>query len=43
MVTLNPQIIKVPAFMTKFINVDEMSLYSKFLLIFKGQNNIFYS
>ena len=37
MVTLNPQIIKVPSFMTKFINVDEMSLYSKFLLIFKGK------
>ena len=37
MVTLNPEIIKVPAFMTKFINVDEMSFLSKLKLILKGK------
>lgn len=37
MVTLNPEIIKVPAFMTKFVNVDEMSFLSKLKLILKGK------
>tara|TARA_B100000925_G_C21994752_1_gene468407 strand:- start:125 stop:994 length:870 start_codon:yes stop_codon:yes gene_type:complete len=37
MVTLNPEIIKVPAFMTKFVNVDDMSFLSKLKLILKGK------
>ena len=41
MVTLNPEIIKVPAFMTKFVNVDEMSFLSKLKLILKGKLTAF--
>ena len=41
MVTLNPEIIKVPAFMTKFVNVDEMSFLSKLKLILKGKFTAF--
>ena len=37
MVTLNPQIIKVPAFMTKFIDVDNLSIFQKVKLIIKGK------
>ena len=41
MVTLNPEIIKVPAFMTKFVNVDEMFFLSKLKLILKGKLTAF--
>ena len=41
MVTLNPEIIKVPAFMTKFVNVDDMSFLSKLKLILKGKLTAF--
>ena len=41
MVTLNPEIIKVPAFMTKFVNVDDMSFLSKLKLILKGKFTAF--
>ena len=37
MVTLNPQIIKIPAFMTKFIDVDNLSTFQKVKLIIKGK------
>ena len=37
MVTLNPQIIKIPAFMTKFIDVDNLSIFQKVKLVIKGK------
>ena len=37
MVTLNPQIIKIPAFMTKFIDVDNLSMFQKVKLVIKGK------
>tara|TARA_Y100000816_G_scaffold279076_1_gene250923 strand:- start:4066 stop:4941 length:876 start_codon:yes stop_codon:yes gene_type:complete len=37
MVTLNPQIIKIPAFMTKFIDVDNLTMFQKVKLIIKGK------
>jgi len=37
MVTINPQIIKVPAFMTKFIDANNLTLIKKINLITKGK------
>ena len=37
MVTINPQIIKVPAFMTKFIDINNLTLIKKINLITKGK------
>ena len=36
MVTLNPQIIKIPAFMTKFIDVDNLSIFQKVKLVIQS-------
>ena len=37
MITFNPEIIKIPAFMTKFIDINNLSSFKKFLLIIKGK------
>ena len=35
--TFNPEILKIPAFMTKFIDLNNLSSFKKFLLILKGK------
>ena len=37
MITFNPEIIKVPAFMTKFTDIDNLSFLKKINLIIKGK------
>ena len=37
MITFNPEILKIPAFMTKFVDIDNLSSFKKFLLVFKGK------
>ena len=37
MITFNPEILKIPAFMTKFIDLNNLSSFKKFLLILKGK------
>ena len=37
MITFNPEILKIPAFMTKFIDLNNLSRFKKFLLILKGK------
>ena len=41
MVNLYPQLIKIPAFMTKFININNLNFFKKLFLIFKGKLTIF--
>ena len=41
MVNLYPQLIKIPAFMTKFIDIDNLGFFGKLYLILKGKLTIF--
>ena len=41
MVNLYPQLIKIPAFMTKFIDIDNLGFFEKLYLILKGKLTIF--
>ena len=41
MVNLYPQLIKIPAFMTKFIDIDNLGFFQKLYLILKGKLTIF--
>ena len=41
MVNLYPQLIKIPAFMTKFIDIDNLGFFKKLYLILKGKLTIF--
>ena len=40
MVNLYPQLIKIPAFMTKFIEINKLNTFKKFYLIIKGKLTI---
>ena len=41
MANLYPQLIKIPAFMTKFININNLNSFKKLFLILKGKLTIF--
>jgi len=41
MANLYPQLIKIPAFMTKFIDINNLNILKKLLLILKGKLTIF--
>ena len=37
MITYNPELIKIPAFLTKFIDLDNLSVIQKIRLMIKGK------